>query len=291
MTSYGPVDRPTRTDTNLVIARQRSLGSGVVLDAGGYIMTNAHVVSNARRVQVVMPGLVGEDGGTRSLVKGRGRTVDATIVGVAREIDLALLKIEGADSFDGAALPSLPIADYAAVRQGELVFAFGSPEGLRNSVTMGIVSAVARQADGDNPLVYIQTDAPITHGNSGGPLVNVSGELVGLNTFILSGMGHRDGVADGSGLVPDVVDLDAQRAGADRARELRRRPGLAAGRRSAERHASRLGGRAHSESHHNRRRRARGCQRRVHLAGLRHRKAVKRAAGDLYRSGERIGRA
>jgi len=82
--------------------------------------------------------------------------------------------------------PPLPLADYDAVRQGQLVFAFGSPEGLRNSVTMGVVSAVARQPDVDNPLVYVQTDAPINHGNSGGPLVDVDGRIVGINTFILS---------------------------------------------------------------------------------------------------------
>jgi serine protease Do len=187
VTSYGPVDQPARTDTDLVIGRQRSVGSGVVIDAGGYIMTNAHVVSNARRVQIVLPGHASEGGGARGPVKARGRTIDATVVGVAREIDLALIKV------DEGPLPALPIADYDAVRQGELVFAFGSPEGLRNSVTMGIVSAVARQADADSPLVYIQTDAPITHGNSGGPLVNVNGELVGINTFVLSDSGASQG--------------------------------------------------------------------------------------------------
>jgi len=179
VTSYGPVDEQARTDTNLMIGRQRSMGSGVVVDAGGYIITNAHVVSNARRVEVVLPGR-SDEGGVRSLVKGRGRTVDAAIIGVAREIDLALLKVED------ETLPALPIANYDALRQGELVFAFGSPEGLRNSVTMGIVSAVARQQDADNPLVYVQTDAAVAHGNSGGPLVNVKGELVGINTFIMT---------------------------------------------------------------------------------------------------------
>src|SRR6202040_2077566 len=83
---------------------------------------------------------------------------------------------------------------YDAVHQGELVFAFGSPEGLRNSVTMGIVSSTARQPDPDNPMVYVQTDAPTTHGNSGGPLVNVKGELVGINTFILSDSGGSQGL-------------------------------------------------------------------------------------------------
>jgi serine protease Do len=188
VTSYGPVDDSGRTNTDLVIGRQRSMGSGVVIDAGGYIVTNAHVVSNARRVEVVLPSTASHDGGVHSLVKGRGRTVDATIVGIAREIDLALLKV------DDAGLPAIPVADYDALRQGALVFAFGSPEGLRNSVSMGIVSAVARQPDPDNPLVYVQTDAPINHGNSGGPLVNVKGELVGINTFILSDSGGSQGL-------------------------------------------------------------------------------------------------
>jgi serine protease Do len=183
------VEKSSRTDTDLVIGRQRSSGSGVVVDAGGYIMTNAHVIANARRVEVVLPGHPAGRGGVRTLLQGRGRTVDARIVGVAKEIDLALLKVD-----DDAALPTLPVAEYDALRQGELVFAFGSPEGLRNSVTMGVVSAVARQPDPDNPLVYVQTDAPINHGNSGGPLVNVKGELVGINTFILSDSGASEGL-------------------------------------------------------------------------------------------------
>ena len=89
---------------------------------------------------------------------------------------------------------ALPFANYDAIRQGELVFAFGSPEGLRNSVTMGVVSSVARQPDPDSPTIYIQTDAPINPGNSGGPLVNVDGELVGLNTFILTESGGSQGL-------------------------------------------------------------------------------------------------
>ncbi|HEX3646388.1 MAG TPA: trypsin-like peptidase domain-containing protein [Vicinamibacterales bacterium] len=188
VTSYGPVDQSNGTNTDLVIGHQRSMGSGVVIASGGYIVTNAHVVSNARHVEVVLPGAASDAGGVKSLVKGRGRTVEATIVGVAREVDLALLKVDAPD------LPALPVADYDTLRQGELVFAFGSPEGLRNSVTMGIVSAVARQPDQDNPLVYVQTDAPINHGSSGGPLVNVNGELVGINTFILSDSGGSQGL-------------------------------------------------------------------------------------------------
>ena len=188
VTSYGPVQRNDRNDTDLVIGRQRSMGSGVVIDAGGYIMTNAHVVSNARRVEVVLPA-PGGDGGVASRTASHGRRLDAAIVGIAKELDLALLKID-----DAASPPPLALADYDAVRQGQLVFAFGSPEGLRNSVTMGVVSAVARQPDVDNPLVYIQTDAPINHGNSGGPLVDVDGRVVGINTFILSDSGGSQGL-------------------------------------------------------------------------------------------------
>src|SRR5213079_1999315 len=100
----------------------------------------------------------------------------------------ALLKI------DGMKLPALPLATYTQVRQGQSVFAFGSPMGLRNSLTHGLVSAVARQIDADSPLIYVQTDAPINPGNSGGPLVNIKGEVVGVNTFILSQTGGSDGL-------------------------------------------------------------------------------------------------
>lgn len=188
VTSYGPVDDGNRAAADLVIGRQHSIGSGVVVDAGGFIITNAHVVSNARRVQVVLPDRPETRGPLRTPVKARTRTLEATIIGVARELDLALLKVD-----DDELIP-LPIGDYKAVRQGELVFAFGSPEGLANSVSMGIVSAVARQPDLDNPLVYIQTDAPLNHGNSGGPLVNLNGELIGINTSNFSESGNSQGV-------------------------------------------------------------------------------------------------
>jgi len=114
--------------------------------------------------------------------------VPARIVGLASELDLALLKV------DGLSLPALPLASYTQVRQGQSVFAFGSPMGLRNSLTHGLISAVARQIDPDSPLIYIQTDAPINPGNSGGPLVNIKGEVVGVNTFILSQTGGSDGL-------------------------------------------------------------------------------------------------
>ena len=197
VTSYGPVQQSDRADTDLVIGRQRSMGSGVVIDAGGYVMTNAHVVANARRVEVVVSGQ-GEGGAAAAHLASHGRRVDAAIVGIAKELDLALLKID-----ETASPPPLALADYDALRQGQLVFAFGSPEGLRNSVTMGVVSAVARQPDVDNPLVYVQTDAPTDHGNSGGPLVDVEGRVVGINTFVMSdaGGGRGPGFAIPSALV------------------------------------------------------------------------------------------
>src|SRR5258707_960252 len=187
VTGYGPVDTGHGNAAELTFGRQRSLGSGVIVDPSGYIITNAHVVAGAKRIEVVLPGTA-DVPPLRSVIDGRGRALEARVVGVAHEVDLALLQI------DATGLPALPMADYDALRQGDLVFAFGSPEGLRNSVTMGVVSAVARQPDADHPMVYIQTDAPINHGNSGGPLVNANGELVGINTFIMSESGGSVGV-------------------------------------------------------------------------------------------------
>jgi serine protease Do len=187
VTSYGAREETMRGDTSAVFGRQRSMGSGFVIDNDGYIMTNAHVVAGAQRVQIVLPP-VNADGSLATALSGRTTIVPARIVGITTEIDLALLKVEGVK------LPPLPLATYRDLRQGETVFAFGSPGGLRNTLTHGLVSAVARQTDPDSPLIYIQTDAPINPGNSGGPLVNVRGEVVGVNTFILSPSGGSDGL-------------------------------------------------------------------------------------------------
>jgi serine protease Do len=187
VTGYAPLDEKGHGETGLVIGRQRSIGSGVIIDPEGYVMTNAHVVGSGGRIQVVLPG-AGDTTAIPAVFSARGRVLEARVVGMAREIDLALLKVEA------SGLTALPIGNYPALRQGEIVFAFGSPEGLRNSVTMGVVSSVARQLDPDSPLVYIQTDAPINPGNSGGPLVNADGELMGLNTFILTQSGGNEGL-------------------------------------------------------------------------------------------------
>jgi serine protease Do len=189
VTGYGPLGDRRDNDADLVVGKQRTEGSGVVVASDGYILTNAHVIEGGRRIEIVLPETPRAAASPlNSLVKTHGQLAEARVVGVAREVDLALLKI------DATGLVPLPLADYDAVHQGELVFAFGSPQGLRNSVTMGVVSSAARQPDDDHPMVYVQTDAPINHGNSGGPLVNVRGELVGINTYILSESGGSQGL-------------------------------------------------------------------------------------------------
>jgi serine protease Do len=201
VTGYGPVDSGERGNTAVVIGRQRAIGSGFVIDPAGYIITNAHVVAGAQRVQIVIPESQ-SDGSLQAILSSRSNIVPARVVGVAREIDLALLKV------DNVKLAALPLASYRNVHQGEVVLAFGSPEGLRNTVTLGVVSSVARQTDPDSPMVYIQTDAPINPGNSGGPLVNVDGEVIGINTFILSQSGGNEGL--GFAIPSSVVNVAYQ---------------------------------------------------------------------------------
>jgi serine protease Do len=185
VTGYGTLEESKSSETAL-IARQHAIGSGVIVDSDGYIMTNAHVVQGARRIRVVLP-MPSLD--VPSVIPvGREHVVDATIVGVHKETDLALLKIDQKD------LPTLELGADRRLHQGELVVAIGSPEGLESSVTMGVISAVGRQPDPDRPLVYIQTDAPINPGNSGGPLVDMDGYVVGLNTMILSEGGGSEGL-------------------------------------------------------------------------------------------------
>jgi serine protease Do len=188
VTGYGAAEETQRGQTDLLVGRRRAIGSGVIVDSEGYIITNAHVVNGAQNIEVLVPPPPAPT--ASGAAEGpQGRSYQARIVGTSREIDLAVIKI------DGHGLPSLPIRNsMPPARQGEMVFAFGSPEGLRNTVTMGVVSAVARQPDPDSPLVYVQTDTPINPGNSGGALVNASGDLVGINTFILSSSGGNQGL-------------------------------------------------------------------------------------------------
>jgi serine protease Do len=160
------------------------------------------VVAGAQRVQVIIPTLAAEQSPLRSLVSARGQVVEAQIIGTDRELDLALLKV------DRGGLPPLPFGKYGKLRQGELFFSFGSPEGLLNSITSGVVSSISRQLNPDSSMVYVQTDAPINPGNSGGPLVNVDGEIVGINTFILTDSGGNQGL--GFAIPSSVVNVAYQ---------------------------------------------------------------------------------
>ncbi|MPY87504.1 MAG: PDZ domain-containing protein [Luteitalea sp.] len=199
-TGYGSAT-PEGTGMGGVVSTQRAGGSGVVLHADGYIVTNAHVVANARRVRIVLTPPTGPAAG-QSIVRPAGLMREATLVGLDRETDLAVLKI------DETKLTPLPLADSDELQQGHLVMAFGSPLGLENSVTFGVVSGVGRQRAPDDPMVYVQTDAPINPGSSGGPLVDASGHAVGINTYIMSQSGGNEGVgfAVPSNIVRTVFD-------------------------------------------------------------------------------------
>jgi serine protease Do len=186
VTGYGASEESGRGQTAL-ITREHAIGSGVIVDPNGYIMTNAHVVEGAQTIHVALP-LPSVDSPDLLAPVGKQRVVEARLVGLHKDTDLALLKI------DQTNLPTLSLGSRRPVHQGELVFAMGSPEGLENSVTMGVVSSVARQADPSRPMVYIQTDAPINPGNSGGPLVDSDGYVIGINTFILSEAGGSEGL-------------------------------------------------------------------------------------------------
>ncbi|MBM3763156.1 MAG: trypsin-like serine protease [Acidobacteria bacterium] len=164
-------------------------GSGAIVSPDGYVVTNAHVVANARRIQVLLPRMTQPSERQNSVLKASGKLVNAELIGQDKETDNAVLKIEG-----GGPMPHLQFADSEMLREGQLVFAFGSPLGLDNSVTMGIVSATARQVRPEDPMIYIQTDAAINPENSGGPLVDSSGKLVGVNTFILTNSGGSEGI-------------------------------------------------------------------------------------------------
>jgi serine protease Do len=176
VSGYGRAD-DGQGDSVSLITRQRSTGSGVVVDPTGYIITNAHVVRGAVRVRVLLPG-----------AKDAGAVADAKIIGVDRGTDLALIRV------DQTGLRTLRFGDSDALHQGDIVLAIGSPLGLKNSVSMGVVSAPARQINEDNPVAYIQTDASINPGNSGGALVNTEGLLMGINSFIFSQSGGSQGI-------------------------------------------------------------------------------------------------
>ena len=196
VTGYGPLREEDKTQTAFIV-RQHAVGSGVIVDPHGYIMTNAHVVEGSERIRVALPLPMSDSGGQVPI--GKRRILEARLIGQHKETDLALLKVDDND------LPTLSLVSQRRPRVGQLVFAIGSPEGLQNSVTMGVLSALARQADATKPLTYLQTDAPINPGNSGGPLVDMNGTVVGINTFILSQGGGSEGL--GFAIPARVVDF------------------------------------------------------------------------------------
>jgi serine protease Do len=182
-----------------VIAREHAIGSGVIVDPDGYIMTNAHVVEGAQRIRVILPPPPTESPLEPQPIRA-AQILDAKLLGTHKSSDLALLKVQASH------LPTLNLGSERRVRQGELVLAIGSPEGLRDSVTMGIVSSVARQPDPDDPMVYIQTDAAMNPGNSGGALVDIDGNVVGINTLMLSVGGGSEGL--GFAIPAVIVNFD-----------------------------------------------------------------------------------
>ena len=149
-----------------------ALGSGVIVSKEGHILTNNHVVADTEKVEVELSD---------------GRSVPAEIIGTDPETDIAVLKIKAND------LNPLPIGDSDQVQVGQLAFAIGNPLGLQETVTRGIISAKSRVFD-DSSMGFFQTDAAINEGNSGGPLVNIHGEIIGINTRIASQSGGSQGL-------------------------------------------------------------------------------------------------
>jgi len=152
---------------------ERSLGSGVIVRSDGYILTSNHVIEQASKIRVLMKD---------------NQEYEAKIIGQDAPTDVALIKIEAAD------LPSLPLGDSGALRIGDQVMAIGNPFGLGQTVTVGIVSAMGRSIGMLDYEEFVQTDAAINRGNSGGALVNMRGELIGINTAIMSPTGTSAGV-------------------------------------------------------------------------------------------------
>jgi serine protease Do len=154
---------------------ERSLGSGVIVDPKGFILTNDHVIDQASKIQVTLDG--------------NSAHYTARVVGTDKDTDLAVIKIEV-----GHELPTAKLGNSDGVQVGDWVLAFGSPFGLNSTVTAGIVSARDRSNVGHQFQRFVQTDAAINPGNSGGPLVNMAGQVIGINTAIYTGSRGFEGV-------------------------------------------------------------------------------------------------
>ena len=181
----------------------RSLGSGFIISADGYILTNAHVIDGADEITVKLTDK---------------REYKAKVVGADKRTDVALIRIE-----PSAPLPAVKFADPSRLKVGEWVVAIGSPFGFENTVTAGIVSAKGRSLPQENFVPFIQTDVAINPGNSGGPLFNMKGEVVGMNSQIYSRTGGFMGL---SFAIPIDVALDIQKQLRDKGRVSRGRIGV-----------------------------------------------------------------
>ena len=183
-------------------SESRSLGSGFVISADGYILTNAHVVEGADEINVKLTDK---------------REYKARVIGADKRTDVALIKIEG------TGLPVVKFGDPANLKVGEWVVAIGSPFGFENTVTAGIVSAKGRSLPQENFVPFIQTDVAINPGNSGGPLFNMRGEVIGVNSQIYSRTGGFMGL---SFAIPADVALDIQKQLREKGRVARGRIGV-----------------------------------------------------------------
>ena len=183
-------------------SESRSLGSGFILSADGYIMTNAHVLEGADEINV------------RFTDK---REFKAKVIGADKRTDVALIKIEA------SGLPAVRFGDPSKLKVGEWVVAIGAPFGFENTVTAGIVSAKGRSLPQENFVPFIQTDVAINPGNSGGPLFNMRGEVVGINSQIYSRTGGFMGL---SFAIPADVALDVQKQLKEKGRVARGRIGV-----------------------------------------------------------------
>ncbi|MFN7094382.1 MAG: Do family serine endopeptidase, partial [Burkholderiales bacterium] len=154
--------------------KAHGLGSGFIISADGYILTNAHVVANAEQVVVKL---------------NNKREFKAKIIGIDRDTDVAVLKIAA------AGLPVVKFGDPNKMKPGNWVLAIGAPFGLENTITQGIISALSRDLPDDSYVPFIQTDVPINPGNSGGPLINLNGEIIGMNSQIYSKSGGYMGIS------------------------------------------------------------------------------------------------
>ncbi len=174
---------------NQTLAKRRGSGSGVIVDSDGYIITAFHVIKGARRIRVELDNRLRARTPAGSLFNGKPRSsFEARVIGMSKEADVAVLKI------DAQNLPTIAFSESNNLKQGQLVAALGSPEGLRNSLSLGVVSSVVQQIEPDDSLVYIQTDVALAPGSSGGPLVDIQGGMVGINVFSLTERGREEGL-------------------------------------------------------------------------------------------------